>query len=103
MSEVPEVTLLTQDGREVTCTLARDPEHDRPEGDPRGRVTYYRAVPDQKVALGTFEVRCVKPPHTGFWIDVPQGGLETLLEQGPQLPYRLDAPGDGDDGDLEPA
>lgn len=76
---VPVVTLRTQDGRTVPCTLHRDPGHDRPPGDPRGEITYYRAVPDRKVALGTYEVEHTTPPRTGFWLDVPQAGLETLV------------------------
>lgn len=70
--EVPVVTLLTQDGRTVTCTLHRDPGMDRPKGDVRGEVRYYRAVPDSPVELGTFEVEHTSPGHTAFWLDVPR-------------------------------
>jgi hypothetical protein len=74
----PEVTLLTQDDRTIACTVERYPQLDRPEGHPKGQVTYYRAVPAERVELGTYEVQCSAPPHTAFFVDMPVGGLETI-------------------------
>lgn len=74
----PVVTLLTQDDRRVACTLHRDPERDRPQGHPRGEVTYWRAVPAEEVELGTYEIEHTTPAHTAFWVDVPQPGLDSI-------------------------
>lgn len=80
--EVPQVILLTQDSREVSCTLHRDSALDRPEGDPAGHVLYFRAVPDEPVELGTYEVQATVPAHTAFYVDVPQPGLMESLRPG---------------------
>lgn len=80
-----EVTILTQAGDEIACTVERYPELDRPQGDPRGQVDYYRAVPVKPVgALGTYEVQHTTPPHTAFFVDVPRGDVDTLLKPEPE-------------------
>lgn len=86
MEEAPVVTLTLSGGRTVTCTTERYPDLDRPQGDPRGQVTYYRVTPDEDVTLGTYEVHAeVVPPHTAFFVDVPLAGLETIRPEGDQL------------------
>lgn len=78
------VVLVAEDGTEIPCTMHRDPAMDRPPGDPRGEVTYWRAVPDceGELPLATWKVKAgvVKPPHTGFWVDMPlvEGGLGAI-------------------------
>lgn len=80
----PEVELVCQDGRVIACAVTRDPAMDRPEGDPRGHVVYYRAVPGEPVERDSFEVRVTAcHPHTAFWVDIPRvgPGLSSLMDQ----------------------
>lgn len=66
------VQLRCQDGRVIECDVARDPGFDRPAGHPMGEITYWRAIPREEVALGTFETTIeALPPHTGIWVDIP--------------------------------
>jgi hypothetical protein len=94
MTETPEqppmeVWLRTQDDRRIQCDLRRDPEMDR------NRVTYWEAVPQEQVELGTYDVEVVcpdgtrgLPPHTGFHVRVEKigPGLDAIGKPGPLFP-----------------
>lgn len=82
----PVVELQRQDGTVVACAMHRDESMDRPQGDPRGQVAYFRAVPQAPVERDSFEVRVTSwPPHTAFWVDVPRAGpgLSDLMGENP--------------------
>lgn len=84
--EAPVVELACQDGTVVGTVMHRDESMDRAEGDPRGPVTYFRAVPEAPVRRDSFEVRVVRcPPRTAFWVDVPRvgPGLSSLMDEDP--------------------
>lgn len=78
-AEVPQAELLTEDGKVIALRMERFPDLDRPAGHPAGEIRYYLAYPEQQVDLQTCVVHAIRrPPHTGFRVEVPQGGLETI-------------------------